>query len=38
MGERRVTCRILWGDLKVRDHFEDLGLGVGILLKYIFKK
>jgi hypothetical protein len=33
----RVTCKILWGYLEVRDHFEDLGVDVGIILKYIFK-
>jgi hypothetical protein len=38
MGGRRVTCRILWGDLKVRDHFEGLGVDVVIILKYIFKE
>jgi hypothetical protein len=35
--ERRVTCRVLWGDLRLRDHFEDLGVDVRIILKYIFQ-
>jgi hypothetical protein len=28
----------LWGDLRERDHMEDLGEGGRIILKYIFKK
>jgi hypothetical protein len=26
------------GNLKERDHLEELGVGVGIILKYILKK
>jgi hypothetical protein len=27
-----------WGDLRERDHLEDLGVDVRIILKWIFKK
>jgi len=27
-----------WGDLRERDHVEDLGIDRGIILKWIFKK
>ena len=27
-----------WGDLKSRDHLEDLSIDGGIILKFIFKK
>ena len=27
-----------WGDLRKRYHFEDLGLGGKVILKWIFKK
>jgi hypothetical protein len=27
-----------WGDLKERDHLEDLGIDRRIILKWIFKK
>jgi hypothetical protein len=27
-----------WGNLRERDHFEDLGIGWRIILKWIFKK
>jgi hypothetical protein len=27
-----------WGDLKKRDHFEDLGIDGTIILKRMFKK
>jgi hypothetical protein len=33
-----VHTRFLWGDLRERDHFEDLGLARRIVLKWIFQK
>jgi len=33
-GVYRVGC----GNLKERDHLEELGVGVGIILKHILKK
>jgi hypothetical protein len=38
MGERRVACRVLYGNLKERDYLEDLGLDGRIILRWIFKK
>jgi len=29
--ERRVAYRVLWEDLRVRDHLEDLGIDVRII-------
>jgi hypothetical protein len=26
MGDRRGSYRVWWGDLRERDHFEDLGI------------
>jgi len=34
--EMHTVC--WWGDLRKRYHFEDLGLGGEIILKWIFKK
>jgi len=34
MGERRSACRILWGILRERDHFEeDIGVYGRVILK-----
>jgi len=27
-----------WGDLREKDHLEDLGIGGRVILKWIFKK
>jgi hypothetical protein len=37
-GYWRGAYRVLVGNLKERDNFEDLGLDGRILLKWIFKK
>jgi len=33
IGERRVACRVLVGNLKKRDHLEDTGRDGRIILK-----
>jgi hypothetical protein len=38
MGDRRGTTGFWSGDLKVRDHLEDLGVDGRIILGWIFKK
>jgi hypothetical protein len=38
VGGGEVHTGFLWGDLRERDHLEDLGIVVRILLKLIFKK
>jgi hypothetical protein len=35
MGGKRGECRVLVGKLKERDHLEDLGIGMRIILKRI---
>jgi len=37
MEEKRGVYRVWCGDLREREHFEDLGVG-GKILKWIFKK
>jgi hypothetical protein len=37
-GVRRGAYRVLVGNLKERDHLEDLGLDGRIILKWVFKK
>ena len=37
-GEEICVQGFGWGDLRERDHFEDLGLYGVIILKLIFKK
>jgi hypothetical protein len=37
MGERRSAYRFWWGDLRERDHFEDLGVNGRTIVKWIFK-
>jgi hypothetical protein len=36
-GGRRGASRVWWGDLRVRNPFEDLGINGRIVLKWIFK-
>jgi hypothetical protein len=38
MVDTRDVYRVGCGHLKERDHLEELGVGVGIILKYILKK
>jgi hypothetical protein len=39
MGEREINVyKFLVGNLKERDHFEELGVGWGIILKRTLKK
>jgi hypothetical protein len=33
MGERGDTHRVFWGDLRERDHLEDLSVDLKIILK-----
>jgi hypothetical protein len=36
--ERRDAYRVLVGDLRERDHLEDVGMDRTIILKWIFKQ
>jgi hypothetical protein len=38
MVERKVHTEFWWGNLGEKEHFENLGLGKRIILKYILKK
>jgi hypothetical protein len=39
MGDRKGAYRVLEeGDLREKDHLEDLGIDGRIILKWIFKK
>jgi hypothetical protein len=38
MEERRGACRVLVGNLKERDHFENPGVDGWIILRWIFRK
>jgi hypothetical protein len=35
VGERKVSCRVLWGNLKKRLYLEDLDIDESIILKLI---
>jgi hypothetical protein len=37
-AERTGAYEVWWGNLRDRDHLEDLGVGGRIILNYIFKK
>jgi len=37
-GRGEVCTGFWWGNLRERNHFEDLGLDRRIILKWIFKK
>ena len=38
MGARRGVCRVLWGNLRERDSFEDPGVDGRIILRWILRK
>jgi hypothetical protein len=38
MGRGEVYAEFLWGNLKERDHLEDLGVDWSIILRSIFRK
>ena len=38
MEDSRGADRVWWGDLKERDHLEDLGVDWRIILKWVFRK
>jgi hypothetical protein len=38
MRERRGAYRFWWGNLRDRDHFENLGVNGRVMLKWIFKQ
>jgi hypothetical protein len=38
MGDRRGAYKVLVGNLRERDHFEDTGIDVRMILRWIFKK
>jgi hypothetical protein len=37
-GERQVRTGYWWGNLRKRDHLEEVGVEVRIILEQIFKK
>ena len=37
-GREGVNAGFWWGDLRKRDHLEDLGIDGRIILKWIFRK
>jgi hypothetical protein len=38
MGEERGVYRVLWGNLRERDHWRDPGIDGRIVLGWIFRK
>jgi hypothetical protein len=38
VGDRRGVAGLLCGELRKRDHLEDLGVDGKIIVKWIFKK
>ena len=38
MGERRGMYRVLWGNLRERDHLGDASIDGRIILSWIFRK
>jgi len=38
MGDRRGAYRVWWGDLREREHWEDVNVDGRIILKGIFRK
>jgi hypothetical protein len=37
-GRREVYTGFWWGDLRKRDHFDDIGIEGIIILKWVFNK
>jgi len=37
-GERRTVYRVLLGNMREREHLEDLGVDDSVMLKFTFKK
>ena len=37
-GERRGICRVLVGNLRIKDHLGDPGVDGRIILRWIFRK
>ena len=37
-GRKELHTGLWWGNLRERDHFENLGIDGRIILKWIFKK
>jgi hypothetical protein len=38
MDEKRCTYRVMVGNLRERDHLEDLGVDGRVILRWIFRK
>jgi len=38
MGVRKGVYGLLWRNLRERDHFQGLGVGSIIILKWVFRK
>jgi hypothetical protein len=38
MGDGKLPTAFWWGNLRERDHFEDLGIHWRMILKWIFQK
>ena len=38
LRERRGVYRVWWGNLRIRDHFEDPGIDGRIILRWVFRK
>jgi len=38
MGDRRDVCRVLLGTSERKDHLKDLGVGVRMILRWMFRK
>jgi hypothetical protein len=38
MGDERDVYRVLWGNLRERDHWGDPGVDGRIILRWIFRK
>ena len=38
MGARRGLYRVWWGNMRERDHWEDPGVDMRIILRWVFRK